>query len=663
MNHRETRKPRLLTTPARALLRRRVLASLLIALLGAKAQAEPFGLELRDAEGGWQPGLALDTEVRMQIRGLMAEVVVVQRYQNASADFQEGRYLLPLPSDAAVGSLRIRIGERLIEGEVQEKQQAQQTYQQAVASGQQAALVEQNRPNLFRTAVANIAPGQPVTVEIGYWQPVSYRDGEFALSLPLTFTPPYLADGAVSEAPIAPPAPASAATAIGPTALEPSLSLSVDLVAGVALSRVFSPTHDIEVTSSGEGHQLRLARWVEQADRDVELRWTPAPKAEPQRALFAEQIGEDRYVQLLIVPPTEPVDPLPRELILVLDHSGSMYGSSMEQALAALDATLARLRPDDRFNLVRFNDHSERFADSSLPASPDNVARARAWVAGIHADGGTEMAPAISLAFSTPPVPGYLRQLVLITDAAIGNENALLGQIEHERGEARVFAVGIGSAPNEHFIRRAAELGRGSHELVRDISVVQPRMEALLNRLDRPLLSGIDVQWPGVAEAYPTRVPDLYAGEPLQLVARLADLDGLLKVGGMGRHAAWRDSLPLALGKQGNSRGIGRLWARAKLDALESDERAGVDPQQIRAASLEVALAHGLASRFTSLVAVDKTPTRPLDAALSSTAIANALPADSLAMAQGATSARSLLGSAIALLLLGSALLRRGRAG
>lgn len=649
-----TRKPRLFARPGRRRLPRwLVLFGLLLAL---PLQAAPFGLELRDAEGAWQPGLAMDTDIALSVVGLLAEVRVTQRYQNDSPHWQEGRYLLPLPAEAAVGSLRIRIGERLIEGEVQEKQQAQRTYQQATANGQRAALVEQDRPNLFRTAVSNIAPGEVVEIEIGYWQQVDFRDGAFSLTLPLTLTPRYRAGGSALDAPTgSAPIPAAAAMLVS-QALEPTVSLSGWLNAGLPLAALDSPSHDITISREGDAHRFRLTEYVEASDRDFVLTWRPAPSAAPQRALFTEEIDGETFAMLLIVPPDQPVAPVPRELILVIDHSGSMHGTSMQQAIAALDSALAKLRVEDRFNVVRFDHTTEALFSESVPALPGNVLQARHWVQQLTADGGTEMAPALHLAFSTPPVPGYLRQVVLATDAAIGNENALLAQIEAERGQARLFPVGIGSAPNAHFIRRAAESGRGSYALIRSVGEVEVGMGQLLAKIDRPLMQDITVTWPVAAEGYPQALPDLYAGEPLQLVAKLDGLVGSMKVQGLTRHTRWQESLPLALGKQAVQQGVGRLWAAAKLRELQHQLRGGADPKAVREASIDVAVRHGLASDYTSLVAVERQPARPADAALASTAIANATPAGSLAMAQGSTDARQQLGWALALLLIGMAL-------
>jgi Ca-activated chloride channel homolog len=658
-----TRRPRCLPTPRQRLRRAAALLFLLSLFSAAHAAPDDAALELR-TDVGWSRALLLDSAVEMQVSGLIAEVVLRQRYVNDSELWLEGRYLLPLPEQAAVGRLRVRIGERLVEGEIRERSEARAVFAAAAKDGRRAALVEQHRPNLFRTGLTNIGPGEEIEVEIGYWQPVDYRDGEFAIALPLTMTPRYRGveevdapiDGTSStyHLPSQPFAPTTV-----PAQLEPTVAITVELRAGLPLSRVYSPTHRIATDLRDGVHRIELAELVEAADRDFELRWQPLASTLPQRAVFVEEVDGEHFALVLLLPPTQAVAPLPREMILVIDHSGSMHGAAMQQAIAALDNALQRLRPGERFNVVRFNHLSEALYDAPVPATASTIAEARRYVAALTADGGTEMQPALSLAFAGSPPPGFVRQVVLATDAAIGNEQALFAQIDRERGSARLFPVGIGSAPNGHFVRKSAQLGRGSPTTIRAIDEVAERMDTLFARLDRPLLQDLDLHWPAAIDVYPARLPDLYAGEPLQVLARMPVLQGELALSGRSRERPWHSRLRLDAHVLTPAAGIGRLWARARIDMLEDAAREGADPAEIRSAIIDTALAHGITSRHTSLVAVEKTPVRPAQQPLAATEIANAAPADTLALAQGSTPARSRLGFAVALLLLGAAVMRR----
>lgn len=661
---RHTRKPRCFL-PLRLARQRRLGVAFLLLSLAARAgaqaaPAEPEGLQFADGAGGWITSVALDTDVHFRIQGLMAEVTVEQTYRNDSADFIEGRYLLPLPENAAVHALNLQIGERIVVGEVHEKEQAQAIYQAAAQQGQVAGLVEQNRPNLFRTQVANVAPGASVQVRIGYWQRVDYRDGEFSLALPLTLTPRY--ENTVALVPkaatihdvAAASLPAAAAATSVARGLEPSVTLRADLTPGVALSGVDSPTHAIDVQQVHGDYVVTLRDQVVASDRDFELRWTPAPQDTPQSALFVERRADADYAFAMLLPPTQKVDALPRELLLVIDTSGSMGGQPIEQARAALVEALARLRPGDRFNLVQFNSTSEQLFEHAVPADAEHLRIAADWIGALVATNGTEMAPALALALAGTAPSGYVRQVVFITDAAVGNEAPLLAQIERDLGAARLFPVGIGSAPNGAFLRKAAEVGRGSELLIRAPGDVIEQMARLFGKLDRPALSNVELRWPAGAETYPERLPDLYAGEPLLAVSRLPKAGGLVKASGWSPQGEWQDALALDRGIEMD--GVARLWGRSRIDALEDALRGGADEGVVRDAIVALAIEHHLASRFTSLVAVDRTPLRPDDLALVSTRFENAAPANQIAFAQGATDARSRFAMAVALALIALAL-------
>lgn len=679
-----TRKPRFFSS-ARVVHQRHLgfafvllaLAARVAAQTPASALPEPEGLQFARADGRWDTAVALDTDVHFRIQGLLAEVTVEQTYRNDSADWLEGRYLLPLPENAAVHALNLQIGDRIVVGEVREKAEAQAIYQAAAAQGQVAGLVEQNRPNLFRTAVANIAPGASVQVRIGYWQRVDYRDGAFSLSLPLTLTPRYESSESMRELRRADVAgiasdsapdcgaefsaealPAAASATTDRHAAEPIISLRADLTAGVALSGVDSPTHAVDVTHAGSSYVVTLRDGVVPSDRDFELRWTPVPHATPQSALFVERRGDADYAFAMLLPPTRKVEALPRELLLVIDTSGSMEGEPLQQAQAALIEALARLRPGDRFNLIQFNSVSEQLFEQAVPADEPHLRVAGDWIGALVATNGTEMSPALTLALAGAAPQGYVRQVVFITDAAVGNEAQLLAQIERELGAARLFPVGIGSAPNGFFLRKAAEVGRGSELLIRAPDQVVAQMDRLFAKLDRPALSDVELRWPAGAEVFPERLPDLYDGEPLLAVAKLSKAAGVLKASGWSAQGEWQDAL--ALDRAVVMDGVARLWGRSKIEALEDALRQGADEAQIRSNIVTLGVEHQLVSRYTSLVAVDRTPVRPQDAALASAQFDNAAPANSLAFAQGGTAARSQIALAIAFALLALALLPRG---
>lgn len=615
----------------------------------ARAQAPHAGeLHVAAADGTQQVVPSLSTAVEFKVSGLIAEVAVHQRFRNDGAAWLQGQYLLPLPEGAAVHDLTLHIGQRTVVGEVREKEQARSEFAQAMASGRKASLVEAQQGNVFRTAVANVAPGETVDVEIGYWQRVDYRDGVFSLNFPLTLTQRYTLGGET------PPTPAEVATVAeqaqavadaAPSAGDaPQVSVRVELDPGLPLQNVDSPSHAVHIERNGENYRITLQQESVRSDRDFVLTWTPKPNAAPAAALFTEHVGRDDYALMMLVPPTLDAAPLPRELILVIDTSGSMEGGSIVQARAALDLALSRLTPRDRFNVIEFNSVTRALFDSAVPAQPRDVALAREWVAALQANGGTEMGPALHNALAGKAPEGFVRQVVFATDGAVENAEGLYRLIEGELGASRLFPIGIGSAPNAHFLAKAAQMGRGTETVIRDLNDVGDKMQTLFGKLDHPTLRDVNLAWPGNAETYPQRVPDLYRGEPLLVVARLDKAAGKVRAEGCLAEQGWAQLL--TLDNKAPAQGIARLWARQKIDDLEDALTRGADESAVRTQILDIALSHHLVSRYTSLIAVDKTPQRPTDAALQSAQIPNATPDGGLAFAQTATNAplKTLLG-------------------
>lgn len=623
----------------------RTIFAVLVLLLGfaAGARAETgFGTIKATARDG-QPFelVALASDVHYQIGGLIAEASIRQRFTNTSNDWVEAQYLLPLPEGAAVHDMTLRVGERRIVGEIREKDQARREYVEAAASGKRAALVESDRANLFRTAVANVGPGETIEVEVRWWQQIAYHDDRFALTLPLTYTPRYSANASMSAV----DGIRADANAQDPsttrddqhTANAPLVAVTIDLDPGLALAHIKSSTHALKVTRQGMAYSIALANGSVPADRDFVLEWAPVLGKAPASAMLSETVDGETYAMVMMLPNSQLAEPLPRELILVIDTSGSMEGESMAQARAALDLALSTLRPIDRFNVIQFNSVTTSLFDDAVAASAVDVALAREWVGRLTATGGTEMLPALGAALRGTPPNGYVRQVVFATDGAVDDAAGLYQLIDHELGQSRLFPIGIGSAPNAQFIERAATSGRGSSIVIRGPAEVGERMRELFDKLDRPALRDLSLSWPGSADSYPQRLPDLYAGEPLIVVAKVSNLRGTLEARGTGSDAAWATSL--SMDRAAHVPGIARLWAQRRIESLEQSIDRGANADDIRAEVLQVAIVHHLVSRYTSLIAVEQTPARGEALDLVSKRIANGEPAGSLAYASTATSA------------------------
>ena len=655
-----------------------------VLLLAGHAEAgepEPGVLLLRSPDGRTLPSAPLlSTEVAFRITGMVARARVVQTFQNISQDWVEGVYVFPLPETAAVDRLRMRVGERDIEGEVREREEARRTYERARSGGQRTALVDQERPNVFTSRVANIGPQEVVSVELEYQQTLRFADGRYSMRFPMVVGPRYI--------PGAPrvPGPQSVgwspdtdqvpdASRITPPVLRPEagpinpVRLRVSLEAGVPLASLASSYHAVRVSSpSASRREIVLAGGSTPGDRDFELTWAPQSAQIPRVAWFTEEKAGRYYGLLMVLPPDATAESrLPREVVFILDTSGSMAGASIRQAKDALCSALERLAPGDLFNVIEFNSSARALHPHSMPATKGQLRHAIAWVDALEARGGSEMADALSLALDGSDAGARVRQVVFLTDGSVGNEEALFRLIRERLGGTRLFTVGIGSAPNSHFMTKAAQLGRGTFTYIGRIEEVQEKMTALFAKLESPVLKGLELAWPvgAEAQAWPARLPDLYAGEPLVVAVSLARLEGVLRVRGTREGRLWEAGVPLAQSARGA--GMGSLWARGKVDGLMDALREGAQEEAVRAEIVALATTHRLVTKYTSFVAVDRTPVRPSDAQLKLAAVPTNLPVgweyDKVfgELPQGATDSRFALLSGGLVILLGIIFAAAGR--
>ncbi|WP_417567109.1 marine proteobacterial sortase target protein [Marinobacter sp.] len=609
-------------------------------------------LHFVDGQGQWQePALVLDSEFDIRVSGLIADTRLLRSFRNTSDQWREGVFVFPLPEKASVYGLTMKVGERTIEGKVQPKEVAKQTYDKAKSAGKHAVNVEQQRPNLFTARVANIPPGETVTVELKYQQLVGYQAGVFELSLPTTLTPRYMPGAPIQSSSgqwqsgwAVATTQVADADAISPFTVNPgdvargshraSIELLVD--AGLPLEEVSSPSHPLVTSQEGQAVTVHPAEGKILMDRDFVVRWRPLSGREPSAAVFHQSSQGEDYLLAMLVPGQTGKSVLPRELVFVIDTSGSMAGESIRQARSALQAGLQTLTPRDRFNVIQFNSQTHALFMQPEIADANNLARARQYVDRLRADGGTEMAPALSLALEdrqgSEEEPPRVRQVIFITDGAVGNEARLFRQIRQQLGNQRLFTVGIGSAPNRHFMREAARWGRGSYTAIHSPSDVSGPLQALFSAMESPVLTDIQVQWPGEdtgIESLPRRAGDLFQGEPLIHVARGVPAMGELKVSGrLPGGQSWVRTLDLQ--QAAPATGLDRHWAREKIDSLQDEARvAGREPD--KAAITALALAHGVMSAYTSFVAVDTTPVRTSESPLSSDNLPTLLPAGSQA--------------------------------
>ncbi|WP_456619480.1 MULTISPECIES: marine proteobacterial sortase target protein [unclassified Bradyrhizobium] len=590
------------------------------------------GTLLLKEDGAYTEAIRLGIDVDITVSGPTLRARITQIFRNPSKDWVEATYVYPLATDGAVDTLKMVVGDRVIVGDIKERREARVIYEQARRAGQKAALTEQERPNIFTNAVANIGPGETVLVQIEYQEPVHQSGTEYSLRVPLVVAPRYNPapivqsvdfrnDGSGWGTATSDPVPDR--DRISPTVLDPAknapvnpTSITVRLKAGFALGEVKSHHHNVKTESPDNATRIvTLADGAVPADRDFELTWKPAAQNAPSVGLFREHVGDADYLLAFVTPPSAEQatqKPLPREVVFVIDNSGSMGGTSIVQAKASLLYALGRLQPNDRFNVIRFDDTMDVLFPASVPADAAHVGEATSFVSALQARGGTEMVPAMRAALTDKlGETSMVRQIVFLTDGAIGNEQQLFETITSMRGRSRVFMVGIGSAPNTYLMTRASELGRGAFTHIGSVEQVEERMRGLFAKLENPAVTALSAKFSEAkADVTPAIIPDVYRDEPLVLAARLDKLAGSLEIKGRVGDRPWSVTLPLQNAAEG--KGLSKLWAKRKIgDAEVARTMREMTPEETDKTILALALDHQIVTRLTSLIAVDKTPSRP----------------------------------------------------
>jgi Ca-activated chloride channel homolog len=621
------------------------LALFTVAGVLAAAAVEPRLVSLSDIRSGGlllkakTPGKyveapRLQTDIDVKVTGVISRTIITQRFKNPSTGWVEGIYVFPMPENAAVDTLKMQIGDRFIEGLIKERKEAKRIYEKAKSAGKKASLIEQERPNMFTNSIANIGPGETVIVQMEYQETVARNKGVFSLRIPLVTAPRYVpkplvysvklnSDTGMGQVGFSDPVP-DRNRIVPPVAppgegVENPVTLNISLDAGFPIDKLVSPSHRIAIKTKGDNSAIiNLAKGETPANKDFVVSWQATAGLAPTAALFREKVGEDEYLLAIVTPPRPAADSIkektkiPREIIFVVDNSGSMAGPSIRQARQALLRALDRLTLEDRFNIIRFDDTMEELFPNSVRGIKENLDTAKRFIRNLEAEGGTEMLPALKAALvdASPNDTSTVRQVVFLTDGAIGNETQLFEEIKRNRGRSRIFTVGIGSAPNSFFMTRAAEYGRGSFTYIGSVKEVAKGMTKLFEKLENPVMTDLAANWQGanVTDITPAILPDLYTGEPVIIAARMKKVSGRLALSGNLAGQPWLINLPLD--KAATGKGIGKLWARRKINDLEGQRLNSQDWKKFDAQILQTALAHHLVSRLTSLVAVDLTPSR-----------------------------------------------------
>jgi Ca-activated chloride channel family protein len=583
-----------------------IAAAVSIVSVAAFAQEPPpsdspgTGALLARINGVLVPLPVVSMDVTLSVAGPIVRGRLVQSFDNPTEDTLEAEYVFPLPEGAAVDGLILQVGDRQFVGKIQEKEEAQRTYETAKAEGKGAGLVVQDRPNIFRTHVANIPPHASIVVHLNTLDEAEWSDGEFRTVFPTTITARYAPSGSATCDPV----PDSAAQ-------PSSVTLHATIDAGLPLEKIVSPSHRVRTTPRGTTIDVRVGDGPVPADRDFVLHWRPKVGAAPIAGGLVEQRADGRFGLAMVVPPQlegSRAGTFPTQTVFVIDVSGSMQGPSLAQAKAALEVALDRLRPGDTFTLIKFDSDNAAYADKLIEAGPDAVDAAKRWVSQLKAGGGTEILPALlrALDLSERGDPSVLKRVILITDGAVENEEQVVAEVARHLGGTRLHIVGIGLAPNRWLMKELARAGRGTFESIGSIADVQSKTVELLERTARAAITDVALEWEGAPplDAGPDPVPDLYAGRPLVVTAHFDPARPLPKLRVWGRAPGGPVTMDVDFARASTDAGIGTRWARARIASLEQSRVHGTDPVVVRADVVDLAKGFSLVTAYTSFVVV-----------------------------------------------------------
>lgn len=556
-------------------------------------------------ENGMQQVMVLEaTSVSAVVSAGLVDVTLTQWFRNPSDVPIEATYLLPLPEGAAVNRMRLTCGDRVVDGFVAERAAARELYESARAAGVKVALLEQHRDNLFRQSISNVCPGEEVQIELGWIEQAALEDGVYSWTMPLTVGPRY-----------SPPWVDDAAELLNPTRRTGRrVDVNVAIEEGLPVAGLWSDTHDVAVVEEGDwGAEVELAEGSVTPDSDFSLEWTLGGEG-VAAALVVDPPTDDHdgTFALSVEPPglgqLEVAELRPRELVFVIDQSGSMAGEPYDVARAAVAEALRKMRRADTFNLVRFSQDADLLFEEAQPSTEATRAQAAAWLSEFIG-GSTEMQVGLEAALRAPARPDSLRLVLLLTDGFVGDDDTIGRVVQDNLGRNRVFALGVSSSPNRSLLSRVAEMGRGAVLYHRPGASIARAVDTFYTRIDRPALTDVVVDWGGldVFDTLPSRIPDLWAGQVLRVSGRFTPgqvQEAEVVVSGFvgRRHVRFPVTVDLA-GAEPNP-AVRTLWARRKV--AELDARApGHATGRRRDEIVDVAIEHELVTRYTSLVAVD----------------------------------------------------------
>jgi Uncharacterized protein containing a von Willebrand factor type A (vWA) domain len=548
----------------------------------------------------------LDTQVDVEISGVIAQVKVKQRYVNRGNKPIHARYIFPGSIHAAVHGLTMTVGDRVIHAQIKEKQEARHDYETARKGGKSASLLEQQRPNVFSMEVANILPSDTIDVELQYSEILVPEEATYEFVYPTVVGPRYVHQGASKDTNqwVANPYLKKDA------AVQTGFSIRTRLAAGMPIQDVSCSTHTVKIDYDGpDVARVSLDSAEFGGNRDYILRYRLADRNIASGLLLFEGEQENFFL-LMAQPPSRPnVEMIPgREYFFIVDVSGSMHGFPLDTSKVLINDLISSLKPTDRFNMLFFSGGSAVMAPASVEATQENIHKAIKLFDSYNGRGGTELLPALQQALNMPASEGFSRTMIVVTDGFISAEPEAFDLIRDNLGQSNLFAFGIGSSVNRHLIQGLAKVGRGEPFIITDPSESGAIAQRFRDYISAPLLTDIQVRYEGF-DAYdlePTQIPDLFAQRPMLILGKWrGERKGKIILEGVNGNGVYQQSFALEQTEPDvKNAGLHYLWARERVAQL-SDHSGYQRNEQHKDAIITLGLKYNLLTAYTSFVAID----------------------------------------------------------
>ena len=562
------------------------------------------------------------TQVKAKISGNVSQVEVSQTFENPFQEPLEAIYVFPLPDQAAVDQMVIKIGDRTIKSKIETREGAKEIYQRAKAQGRTTALLEQERDNIFTQSVANIQPGEQISVTIRYIDQLKFEGGNYEFVFPMVVGPRYIPGQLINKnqpnTNQVPDADRITSPIIEQEAKSPhNIQVDVEIDAGVAIENVRSTSHKIITQQQGNRIFVSLDQSDQIPNKDLIIRYQISGENTRASVLTeADQQGGHFAAYLLPAISYNPNQIIPKDVIFLMDTSGSQEGEPLKKSQELMKRFIQGLNSEDTFNIIDFANTTNTLSEIPLENTPANRQKAINYINQLQADGGTELLNGIQAVMRfTSPSQGRLRSIVLLTDGYIGNDQEIIAAVQNKlKPGNRLYAFGVGSSVNRFLLNRLGEIGQGTTQIVRQDEPTETVVETFFKQINNPILTDLEITWQGEGlkpEIYPVSLSDLFDNQPLVLFGRKLDRrNGLLKITGItAKGDRYEQTLPVNFPEINNNESgniaIAKLWGRARIKDLMNQMFSGETKSGVEGVT-RTALSYQLLSEYTAFVAVSE---------------------------------------------------------